>query len=202
MQKSLGSIKGFCRLTAIHLIAAGQGKRTGMKKWKFVCHNWTFLFPVRGMQLPQMMQWVNLKSGTFEKYWKSWSQSLWMCLVCVLPWRRKKLILLKAQYLHFWKVPAVHPDLIGQDLSASECSWLGTSAALAQAHTVFQYHGDTASNAALHWHHSWGGWNVYQLSRSKVCRHWVEQQYATKLTVVLPWCNPAIGVSLKGKSFG
>lgn len=43
----------------------------------------------------------------------------------------------------------------------------------------------TASNAALHWHHSWGAWNVYQLSRSKVCRHWVEQQYATKLTVVL-----------------
>lgn len=113
-----------------------------MNKWKFVCHNWTFLFPVRGMQLPQMMQWVNLKSGTFEKYWKSWSQSLWMCLVCVLPWRRKKLILLKARYLHFCKVPAVHPDLIGQDLSASECSWLGTSAALAQAHTVFQYHGE------------------------------------------------------------
>lgn len=202
MEKSLGSIKGFCRLTAIHLIAAVQGKRIGMNKWKFVCHKWTFLFPVRGMQLPQMMQWVNLKSGTFEKYWKPWSQSLRMCLVCVLPWRRKKLILLKARYLHFWKVPAVHPDLIGQDLSASECSWLGTSAALAQARTVFQYHGDTASNAALHWHHSWGGWNVYQLSRSKVCRHWVEQQYATKLTVVLPWCNPAIGVSLKGKSFG
>lgn len=137
------------------------------------------------MQLPQMMQWVNLKSGTFEKYWKSWSQSSWMCLVCVLPQRREKLILLKARYLHFWKVPAVHPDLIGQGLSALECSLLGTSAALAHAHTVFQYQWDTASNAALHWQHSWGGWNVYQLSRSKVCRHWVEQQYATKLTVVL-----------------
>lgn len=119
-------------------MAAVEGKRIGMNKWKSVCHNWTFFFfPVTGMQLPQMMQWVNLKSGTFEKYWKSWTQSSWMCLVCVLPRRREKLILLKAQYLHFWKVPAVHPDLIGQDLSVSECSWLGTSAAL--AHTQTRY---------------------------------------------------------------
>lgn len=50
---------------------------------------------------------------------------------------------------------------------------------------VFQYQWDTTSNAALNWQHSWVVLSVYQLSRSNVCRHWVEQQYATKLTVVL-----------------
>lgn len=54
-----------------------------------------------------------------------------------------------------------------------------------RAHTEFQYQWDTTSNAALNWQHSWVDLHVYQLSRSKVCRHWVEQQYATKLTVVL-----------------
>jgi len=44
----------------------------------------------------------------------------------LLSWRREKLILLKAWYLHFRKVSAVHPDLIEQDLSASSCSQLGT----------------------------------------------------------------------------
>lgn len=42
MEKSLGSIKGFCRLTAIRLSPAVEGKRMGMNKWKLVYHNWTF----------------------------------------------------------------------------------------------------------------------------------------------------------------
>ncbi|KFO29655.1 hypothetical protein H920_08939 [Fukomys damarensis] len=44
--------------------------------------------------------------------------------------------------------------------------------------------------------------SVDQLSRSKVCRRRVEQQQATKLTCVLPWRSPTMGVSLKGKSLG
>lgn len=104
----------------------------------------------------------------------------------MLSWKREKLMLFKSLVF----------TLLKSLCSSSKFDRAGFKCLLAfptghfccfgtGAHTGFQYQWDTTSNAALNWQHSWVVLNVYQLSRSKVCRHWVEQQYATKLTVVL-----------------
>lgn len=136
MGKRLGFIKGFYRLRSIHLKPPVGAMRMGESENLFVITGPFFLPLVRGMKMPQMMQGVTLKTAASEKYSKSWSQSLSIYLLCMLSWRREKLMLSKGWYLHFRKVAAVLPNLIGQDVSASLCSQQGTSAALAHAHSI------------------------------------------------------------------
>lgn len=76
MGKSLGSINGFCRLRFIHLNPAAGVKRMGggrgVSENSFVTtENSAPPHQLGERKLPQIIQRVNLKTATFEKYWKS-----------------------------------------------------------------------------------------------------------------------------------
>lgn len=79
MGKLLGFIKGFHRLRSIHLkppVGVMRIGGSGVSENLFSITGLFFLPLLREMKMPQVMQWVNLKTATFEKYWKSLSQSL------------------------------------------------------------------------------------------------------------------------------
>lgn len=185
MGKSLGSIKCFRRLRSIHLNPAVGVMSMRGNKWKPVCHNWTFFFPVKRM-----------KTASSDAMGQREDSRIWKILEIL----KSELVnlfglyaVLEEREVNTFKglvftLPKSFSSSSKPDRAGFKCLLLfptGHFCLGTRAHTEFQYQWDTTSNAALNWQHSWVVLHVYQLSRSKVCRHWVEQQYATKLTVVL-----------------